>query len=157
MGLLRKRCAELKNGLLQYKIKHVWMRNDGRILWSVAAICETYIIQSLMGRHLMRSRSAFTSKDQLFHLVQWSNITVFLAKTCRDCISSARKSYQVFSLDMLCTRGESGKETFWSQTLRNWKRLSHLKSMVKGSMQRKCWRPWWKIHLSGRKWNSQTL
>ena len=34
--------------------------------------------------------------------------------------------------------GESGKETFWSQTLRNWKRSTHHKSMLGDSMQRKC-------------------
>ena len=35
----------------------------------------------------------------------------------------------------LCER-ESGKETFWSQTLRNWKRWTHLNSTPEGSMQR---------------------
>ena len=33
------------------------------------------------------------------------------AKDNRDCISSAQKSCQVYSLDMHHTRGESGKET----------------------------------------------
>ena len=37
---------------------------------------------------------------------------------------------------MRCTRGESGKETSWSQTLRTWKRWTHLKSTQKDSMQR---------------------
>ena len=35
--------------------------------------------------------------------------------------------------------GESGKETSLSQTLRNWNRWTHLKSMLKDSMQRKCY------------------
>ena len=47
-------------------------------------------------------------------------------------------SGQVYSLDMRCTRGESGKETSWSQTLSTWKRWTHLKSAQKDSMQRKC-------------------
>ena len=34
--------------------------------------------------------------------------------------------------------GESGKETSWSQTLRNWRRWTHLKYTQKDSMQRKC-------------------
>ena len=34
----------------------------------------------------------------------------FLLKTCRDCIILAQKSYQAYSLDMRCTRGESGME-----------------------------------------------
>ena len=29
---------------------------------------------------------------------------------------------------MRCTRVESGKQTYWSQTLRNWSRWTHLKS-----------------------------
>ena len=54
---------------------------------------------------------------RVFHLVHWSNVTLFRLKICRDCISSAKKSYQVYSLAMNCTRGEgSGKETLWSQT-----------------------------------------
>ena len=34
------------------------------------------------------------------------------------------------------------KGDIWSQTLRNWKRWTHLKSMLKDSMQRKCERLW---------------
>ena len=30
---------------------------------------------------------------------------------------------------------ESGKKTYWSQTLKNWKRWTHLKSMEKDSTQ----------------------
>ena len=35
----------------------------------------------------------------------------FLLKTCRNCINSVQKSYQVYSLDMRYTRGESGRVT----------------------------------------------
>ena len=52
--------------------------------------------------------------------------------------SRLRQLYcQVYSLETRCTREESGKETSWSQTLRNWNRWTHLKAMVKSSMQRK--------------------
>ena len=34
--------------------------------------------------------------------------------------------------------GEAGKETLWSQTLRNWRRWTHQNSTPEGSMQRKC-------------------
>ena len=40
-------------------------------------------------------------------------------------------SCQVYSLEVRCTRVESGKETSWSQTLRNWNRWKHLKSTQK--------------------------
>ena len=72
---------------------------------------------------------------------QWSNITLFPLKTCRDCINSVQKSCQVFSLDMHLTRKESGKETCWSQTLRNWNRWTHLKSTQKASMQKEVLTP----------------
>ena len=42
------------------------------------------------------------------------------------------------SLDMRCARRESGKETSWSQTSRNWNGWTHLKSTRKDPMQRKC-------------------
>ena len=67
-------------------------------------------------------------KGPIIPLVQWSNITLFLPKTCRDCISSVRKFYLEYSSVMSCMREESGKETFWSQTLRSWKRWTHQSS-----------------------------
>ena len=40
------------------------------------------------------------------------------------------------SSDTHCTRGEFGRVTYWLQTLRSWKRWTHLKSTQKDSMQR---------------------
>ena len=37
------------------------MKNGGRIPWNVAAICGTYKISCLMGRHLMRGGSEYQS------------------------------------------------------------------------------------------------
>ena len=38
----------------------VWVTNGGRILWNVTAICETFKISCLMGRHHMKAvRNAF--------------------------------------------------------------------------------------------------
>ena len=54
-----------------------------------------------------------------------------MLKTCRDCISSARKSYQEYSLAMHCA-------DFWSQTLRNWKRWTHMKAVLKDSNEKEC-------------------
>ena len=36
---------------------------------------------------------------------------------------SVLKSCQLYSLDMRCTRCESGKETYWSQTSQNWRKM----------------------------------
>ena len=55
-----------------------------------------------------------------------------------DSFSSTRKSYHEYSAVMCYTRAESGNETFWSQTLMNWRRWTHLKSIAGDSMRRKC-------------------
>ena len=138
MVLLREGYAELKKGLLQYCCNPAWKKHGGRMPWSVTAICETNKISYLMGKHLMRGDSANHSKDPQFHLVRWSNITLFLPKTCQDSTSSGRKFYPEYSLDMCCPRGEFEKDTFWLQTLRNWKGRTHQKSTLGDSMQRKC-------------------
>ena len=57
---------------------------------------------------LLRERYAGLKKGLLQYCcnqVRWSNITLFLPKTCRDCISSARKSYQACSLAIILHAG----------------------------------------------------
>ena len=54
MGLLREECVELRKGHLRYCCNQVWTKNGGRIPWNAAAICETFKIFCLMGRHLER-------------------------------------------------------------------------------------------------------
>ena len=85
MGLLRERCAELRKGLLWYCCNQVWTKNGWR------AICETFKMSCRIGRHFMRGGSEYHSMARLFRLERWWNITLFLLKTCRDCISSAQK------------------------------------------------------------------
>ena len=63
--------------------------------------------------------------------------TLFLPLIRPDCTRSGRKSFQECSSVMYYTWMKSGQETSWSQTLKNWKRRTHLKSMHKDSMQRK--------------------
>ena len=120
------------------------MKNGGRIPWDVNAICETYKISCLMGRHLMSGGSDNHVKAPLSRIERWYNVTLFLLKTGRDCINSARKATRkIYSLAVRYTRGESGKETFWSQTLRNWNRWTHLnlrkKTQCKGSVNAHEW------------------
>ena len=129
------------------------MKNGGRIPWNATAICETYKISCLMGKLLTNGDSVNLLLDQIFHLVQWPNITIFSSEDqsrlhqfgpkvlpgiflgyalhaariwkgdilvadieelekmdCRDCISSARESYQEYSTVTCCTRRGSGKE-----------------------------------------------
>ena len=122
---------ELRKGQLRYCCNPAWMKNGGLTPWNVSVIFETYKISCLMGGHHMRGGSEYHLKARLYRLEQWSNITLSLRRTYRDYINSVLKSCQVHSLDMRCTQWESGKETCWSQTLRNWKRWTHLKSTQK--------------------------
>ena len=51
------------------------------------------------------------------------------------------KSYLDCSSDTPCTRGEFGRVTYWSQTLRSWRRWTHRKSTRKDSMRRRWYFP----------------
>ena len=111
MGLLKEQYTEIRKLHLQYCCDQVWMKNGGRIPWNVTAICETFKISCLMGRHPVGGGSEDHLTEPLSRLEQWSNITLFLQKTYRDYIKLVQKSCQVYSLDMCCPRRESGKGT----------------------------------------------
>ena len=51
-------------------------------------------------------------------LVEYYPIT---AKTSQESINLERKSYLGCSSDTHCKRGEFGRVTYWSQTLRSWR------------------------------------
>ena len=52
-------------------------------------------------------------------------------------INLERKFYLNCSPDTHCTRGDFGRVTYWLQTLRSWKRWTHLKSTRKDSMRKR--------------------
>ena len=56
------------------------MKNGGRIPWSATAISETFKTSFPVGKHPMKSRSEYHLMARLCHLVQWSNITLYLQK-----------------------------------------------------------------------------
>ena len=91
----------------------VWITKGGRILWNVTAVSEIF-------KKKIDEKTPCRSTDQQYH------VTLFLRRTSRDCISSAQKSCQIFFSAMHFTRRKSGKETSWSQTLKNWRRWTHL-------------------------------
>ena len=94
--------SERKAPLL-YCCNRVWMRNGGQIPWNAMPICETFKISRLMGRHHTKDVLENLLKDQSFRLVHWSNITLPLRRTYRDCISLVQKSWQVFPrLSIVC-------------------------------------------------------
>ena len=74
-------------------------------------------------------------KDRLFHLVHLVEYHPTTARrTSQESINLERKSYLDCSSDMHCTQVEFGKVTYWSQTLRSWRRWTHRKSTRKDSM-----------------------
>ena len=95
MGLQKEQCAEIRTGHLWSFCSPVWVTNGGRIPWNATAICETFKISCLLGRHLMKGGSEDHLTNQLSRLEQWSNITLFLLKTYRDDINLVQKSCQV--------------------------------------------------------------
>ena len=110
-------------------------------LWADSMECYTYLrnVQDLLsdGKNHMRDVLGNHLKDRLFHLVHWLSITLSLRKTSQESINLERKSYLDCSSDTLCTREEFGRVTYWLQTLRSWKRWTHLKSTRKDSMQKR--------------------
>ena len=63
--------------------------------------------------------------------VHWLSITLLLRRTSLESINLERKFYLDCSSDTLSTRGEFGRVTYWSQTLRSWRRWTHRKSAQK--------------------------
>ena len=107
------------------------MKVGGQILWNVTPICETSQIYHLLGRRPMKDVLGNHFKDLSFHLVHWLRIILLLRRTSQESINLDGKFYLDCSSDTLCTRGESGRVTYCSQTLRSWKRWTHRKSTQK--------------------------
>ena len=106
------------------------MRNGGRIPWSATAICETCKISSLMEG---------PPYERLFGQPFKRPMIPFGAKVEYQPISAKDLSrLHQFFIGYVLYEGESEEDTFWSQTLRTWRRWTHLKSMLGDSMQRKC-------------------
>ena len=104
--------------------------------------CCTYLrnIQDLLSDGKTTLWKAIRRTTQRTKNSIWSNGRIshhLCQKTNLDCISLEQKSCQVYLSVMHYTRAESGKETLWSQTLKNWRRWTRLNSTPEGSMQRK--------------------
>ena len=69
------------------------MKNGGQIPWNANAICETFKISCLMGRHSM--------KDQSFHLVHWLSTTFSLRQISQKVHQFGKKSYLDCSSDRI--------------------------------------------------------
>ena len=136
-GIVERAVRRIKEGtseLLQSGLGEKW--------WADSMECFSYLrnVTDLLsgGKTPYERRFGRTlRKDQLSRLIHWLSITLQLRRTRQESINLERKSYLDCSLDTLCTRGEFGKVTYWSQTLRSWRRWTHLKSTRKDSMRKR--------------------
>ena len=130
-GIAERAVLRAKEGtsavLLQSGLDENW--------WADSMECYTYLrnIQNLLSdvKTPYERRFGKPFKDQSFRLVHWLSITLFLRKTSQESINLERQFYLNCSSDTLCTRGEFGRVTYWSQTLRSWRRWTHRKSTQK--------------------------
>ena len=126
LHIIAQKQTELQNELYdEYNREHQlhycnpdWMIS-GQILWNAIAICEVSKTSWQTMKLLMNEDLGNLSKDQLFHLVHWWDTSQIPRETKREFINSERKCYQESFLDMLCSRGEFGKERFWLLRLKS--------------------------------------
>ena len=136
-GIAERAVRRIKEGtsavLLQSGLDENW--------WADSMECYTYLrnVTDLLsdGKTPNERRFGNHLKDRLFHLVHWLSITLSLRRTSQVSINLERKSYLDCSSDTLSTRVEFGRVTYWSQTLRNWRRWTHRKSTLKDSMRKR--------------------
>ena len=114
------------------------MKNGGQIPWNAIPICEMLQIFFSDGKTPYERRFGKPFKGPIIpfgSLVEYYPIS---AKDQSRIHQFGKKAYLDCSSDTLCTRCEFGRVTYWLQTLRSWKRWTHLKStQKKDSMQRK--------------------
>ena len=153
----RKSNAKMKERTFAMLLQSSSVTNGGRI--PMECYFPLRNIQDLLsdGKTQYQRRFGMPLMDQ-YRSEQWSNITLFVRKSNLDCISSQPKFYKVYLSVMCCMQEESGKETLWSQTLKNWRRWTHRNSTLVGSIQRKCERrKQKKISYSLQKMDSQNF
>ena len=133
-GIAERAVRRVKEGtsavLLQSGLNESW--------WADSMECYTYLrsVTDLLSDGKTPYERRF-GQHRLFRLVQWLSITLFLRRTSQESINLERKSFLDCSSDMHCTRVEFGKVTYWSQTLRSWRRWTHRKSTQKDSMRKR--------------------
>ena len=132
-------CAEWKKGHLRCYWSPVWVTNGGSIPWNAMAISETFKISCLMSRHHER-RFGMPFDGPVIPFGAMVEYHQFLRMTHRDQINLVQKYCLVYSSVMYLMRRDSGKQTLWSQTVKNWRGWTHQISTPEGSMQRKFWR-----------------
>ena len=156
MGLPKEQCAEWKKRHLWCYCSPVWVTNGGRIISTVTAICETFKISCLMGRHRMKGVSECPLKDRWYRLEQWLSITLFLRKTCRDFINFGPKVLPGFFLGYALDAGGSWEGDTLAVDLEELEQMdaSEIDARRPGSVNAE---KKWKLRIPSRRLNSQHL
>ena len=114
------------------------MKNGRLILWNAIVICVKFKTSWQMRKHLMTGDFENHFKGPIIlsgAMVEYHPIS---AKDQSRLHQLGKNVFHLeYSSDMSCMRGESAKETFWSQTLRSWRSWARQKSMLGDSLQRK--------------------
>ena len=111
-GLLREQCVELRNGHLRYCCNQVWIKN------SMARYCYLRNIQDLLsdGKTPYERRFGVPSDGKGIRFGTMVEYHPISSKDQSRLHQFGPKVLPGIFSDMHCTRGESGKETLWSQT-----------------------------------------
>ena len=114
MGLLKRavRRSERRRHL-QYCCNQAWMKSGGRILWHVTAIFETFKTSCLMGKHLTNGGLANHFEGPIIPFCSMVEYHSISAKDVSRLHQFGKKSYQVYSLAMYCTRVGIWKGDIW--------------------------------------------
>ena len=116
------------------------MKVGGQIPWNVTPICETSPIFYLMGRRPMKDvLEAIWRTYCSFWFTSWVS-----SYNCEDqsrIHQFEKKVLPGLFLGYALYAGEFGRVTYWSQTLRSWRRWTHRKSTRKDSMRKRWYFP----------------
>ena len=150
--------VEWKKGHLWCYCSPVWVTNGGRILWNVTAICETFKISCLMGRHHTKGFSENHSRSSN---TVWSNgrISPYFCERPIWTASVWSKSLARYISRLRIFRGRNLERRHYGR--RHWRirgdgriRTPRQKAQCKGSVNAA---KKWKLHFPSRRWNSENL
>ena len=117
------------------------MKVGGQILWNARPICETSQTCCLMGRRPMKDvLGSFWRTCCSFWFIGWVSPCNCEGSVKNPSIWKESFTWIVPRIRPLYAE-EFGRVTYWSQTLRSWKRWTHRKSTRKDSMRKRWYFP----------------
>ena len=137
-GIAERAVRRIKEGPLPYCCSQVWVKNGGRFPWNATTVCGTYKISYLMARHLMRGGSGNHFKGPVVPFGTMVGYHPLSAKDLSRLHLFGSKVLPGIFLGFSLHAGRIWKGEILVAVSEGW---THLKPMLKDSMQRKCQRP----------------